>query len=350
MSSKEHRESKNGEYVGETMEKTMLMRTQESSENNPYSRIVQRKDAEPIATEDQDTIFPVEVLVDGEHVLSGSKAGKIRRWRIEDGREVGTPMDLGSAVLSIAVSRDGKWIVSGTKSGWVTVWNAESHSKMTEFRAHNNSVRADVSLDATKIATGSKDNTACVWSLSTGQRLLGPWKHDNYVATVKFSPDGCLIATATWDRNSVRVYDSQNDNLFVEFPVKVCSSLNYSLAWASDSKQLFVLSHDSYIHRVGVSTGTTLSKWYIHSGGRPTSVALASNEIFIAAAAGTSVSFWDITSEEQLGTIVEYTHKIFSLAMTSNYDLAAGGGEKITLRALCGILPSHYLDNVSVPA
>ena len=55
----------------------------------------------------------VAFLADGKHVLSGSREGKIRRWRVEDGKEVGTPMDAGSAVLSIAVSRDGKWVVSG---------------------------------------------------------------------------------------------------------------------------------------------------------------------------------------------------------------------------------------------
>jgi WD40 repeat protein len=87
----------------------------------------------------------------------------------------------------------------------------------------------DISPDATKIATGSTDKTACVWSLSTGERLLDPFKHDDWVVAVKFSPDGQLIATATWGRDSVRVYDSQNGHLLVEF-------LNQSLAWANSSK------------------------------------------------------------------------------------------------------------------
>ena len=85
------------------------------------------------------------------------------------------PMDARSSVGNLAVSHDGKWVVSGTTSGQVAVWDAESHSKVSEFKAYSGWVRVvDVSPDATRIATGSKDRTVCVWLLSTDQRLLGP--------------------------------------------------------------------------------------------------------------------------------------------------------------------------------
>ena len=167
------------------VERTVLMRTQESSDS---SSIVHQQEAEPIVIDGRDKIHSIAVLVDGKHVVSGDEDGKIRRWRIEDGKEVGTPMDAGSIVLDIAVSRDGRVVVSGTESGLVTVWNAESHSKVTEFKAHDDWVSAvDVSPDATKIATGSSDSTVCVWSLSTGEKLLGPWKHDSYVVAKVFT-------------------------------------------------------------------------------------------------------------------------------------------------------------------
>ena len=260
-------------------------------------------------------------------------------------------MDAGSCVFNIAVSRDGKWIASGTMAGQVTVWNAETHSKVTEFKAHSDWVRAvDISPDATKIATGSKDFTVCVWSLSTGERLLDPLEHDNWVVVAKFSPDGRLIATATLDRYSVHVYDSQNGSLLVEFPVKVTAWRNHSLAWVSDSNlQLFALSHDGNILRVDVSAKTILSQWRIHSS-TPECMSLASNGTFIAAIAGSSVSFWDTTTHEQIGTVFEYTHRIWSTAISSNYDLITGGNNGIFLRALRSALPSHYLDDVSVPA
>ena len=335
--------------TGGTVERTMLTGTEESNGNRPSSNNVHLKEAKPVEIDGRDIIWSVACLVDGKHAVSGGKEGKIRRWRMEDGKEAGAPMDVGSAVYSIAVSRDGKWVVSGTDSGEMTVWNAERHSKVTGFQGHRNWVHAvDVSPDATKIATGSTDKTACVWSLSTGERLLDPLKHDDWVVAVKFSPDGQLIATATWGRDSVRVYDSQNGHLLVQFPVQVYSALNQSLAWASDSKQLFALSRGGNIHCVDASTGTTLSQWFIHSSNNSRCISLASNSTFIAASAGSSVSFWDATSHEQIGSVIEYTHDIWSMAISPAYDLVIGGEKTITLRGLCDTLPSHYFDNVSV--
>lgn len=167
--------------------------------------------------------------------------------------------------------------MSGTKNGLATVWNAQSYEKVTEFTRHRNYVRAvDVSPDTTKIPTGSSDETACVWSRER-LGLLGTFKHDSFVIAAKFSPDGCLIATATW--NFVRVYDSESDRLLVDVPIRVSSVFNNSLAWESDSKQLFVLSLDCIIIRLDASTGISLSKWPIHTKVNERCIALANRYV-----------------------------------------------------------------------
>ncbi|KAI9456190.1 WD40-repeat-containing domain protein [Boletus coccyginus] len=256
-------------------------------------------------------------------------------------------MDAGSIVFNIAVSRDGQLIVSGTESGWVTVWNAKTRSKVTEFKAHERSVRmVNISPDATKIVTGSDDSTVCVWSLLIDEKLLGPLKHNGCVVATKFSPDGHLIATATWVRRSVRVYDSWNGSLLVEFLVEVKSPFNQSLTWASDKKELFALSHDGYIYHVDVSTKSMLSKWLIHSSDDPECIALASNGTFVAASGDSSVSLWDATTHEQIGAVIGYTHRIQSMAISSSYHLVTREDNKITLRTLCGFVPSHYTSRI----
>ena len=160
------------------VERAMLMRTQESGENSSSSSIVHRKEAKPVEIDGQDYIYSVVVLADGKHVLSGGREGKIRRWRIEDSKEVGRAMDARSPVLGIAVLRDGKVIVSGTENGLATVWNVES----LEFKGHSGWVgTVDVSPDGTKVVTGSDDKTAFVLSLSTGEQLLGPLHHNHFV-------------------------------------------------------------------------------------------------------------------------------------------------------------------------
>ena len=305
----------------------------------------------------QDNIWSVSFINDGKHIVSGGKEGRIRRWRVEDGTEVGTPMDAGS-IGSLAVSRDGKWVVntSGTGTRQVTVWNAavESHSKVKEFKGHRDHVyAADVSPDAPRVATGSQDGTVYVWSLPAGQRLLGPLnlggsgKRGNSVVAVRFSPDGCLIAIATWSRHSVQIYDGQDGRRLVDVPIQVGSSFNQSLAWACDSKQLFVLSFDGNINCLDVSTGRTLSKWSIPSSNNAQCIALASNDTFIAASAGPTVSFWDTTTHKRIGSVIQHTADVVSMAISANCDIVIGGDKKITLRNLYRVVPTSYYADVS---
>ena len=259
------------------------------------------------------------------------------------------PKDAGNPVFNIAVSQDKKRVVSGTGSGRVAVWTVESYSlvKVIQLKAHDDCVQSvDVSPDGTKIATGSRDKTLCVWSLSTGRHLLGPLNHNAHVVAVKFSPNGRLIATATWNHD-VRVRDSQNGRLLVEFPIKVYSFLNQSLAWASDNKQLFVLSRDSNIHCLDVSTGTTLSQWPINSSNDAQCIALGSNGTFIVASTPSSVSFWDTTTHKQIKCVVPHTPSIIAMAISSNYDIVTAGANKITVCSLRDVLPSPYCDDVS---
>ena len=284
--------------------------------------------------------------------MSGGDEGKIRRWRTEDGKEVGTPMDAGSAVYNLAVSRDGKWIVSGTGSGELAVWDVQSQKKVTEWKGHDKWVRGvAISPDGTRIATGScSDKTVCVWSLSTGEQLLGPLEHDRMVVAVKFSPDGRLIATATLQR-FIRVYDSQSGDLLVNVPIEVVESLNESLVWVSSSKSLFVLSRGN-INYLDASTGTTISSWPIHKSSKfgCVRVAVPSRGTFIVASAGSSVSLWDSTTYEQIGSIIDHPYDIVSIAISANDDVVIGGGNAITLRHPCHVFPPFYYENVSVLA
>ena len=267
--------------------------------------------------------------------------------------EVGTPMvakqPRGPRLWDIAVSQDGKLIVTVSSTGQVTVWNVETRLAVNDFKGSPGIINVvDISLDATKIATGSQDGIASVWSLSTGERLLGPFKHDNSLAAVKFSPNAYLIATATQECNSVRIYDNQDGHLLSNFPIHTSSNFNDSIAWKLDSKQLFVLSSDGDIYCFDVSTGQRYSKWAIHSDHLPRCLSLASNGAFIAASAYSSISFWDTATCKQIGPVIRYPHDVWFMSISTNYDIAIGVDKKIYLRDLCDILPPPYSDNVSM--
>ena len=204
----------------------------------------ERKTRKLIEIDGEHERIPIAFVGDVGYIIGGDSK-KIRRWRVSDGQEVGQLIDVGSDVYSIAVSRDGKWIVCGTWCCQVAVWDAESHEKVSEFAGRDGDGvwAVDISPDSMRIASGSGDSgTVYVWSRLTGEQLLGPLEHDFSVVAVRFSLDGQFIATATWERESVRVYDGRDGHLLFDSPIEVDPGLpcHQSLAWLSNSKQLFV--------------------------------------------------------------------------------------------------------------
>lgn len=293
----------------------------------------------------------IAFLTDGTLITTTRSEGKVRRWRTEDGHEVGTTMDAGGFVLNLVVSRDGKWVVGGTRSGLVRVWNAQSQEKVAEIGGHEKPVGSvDVSPDGTRIATGSDDSTACVWSIASGERLLGPLKHDGKLAAVKYSSSGEFIATATCSHESVRVYRSQDGSLVVDIQVRVGSHMNDSLAWSLHNEQLFVLSKLGIIHCLDAATGSTHSEWSAHGNDKVWwCIALASTGTFVATSTSSSVLFWDATTHKQIGGLqCGSTVSPMILSPNSERLVTCGDGKKITIRKVADIIPESYLVGVSV--
>ena len=287
-------------------------------------------------------VWAVAFHPDGKHVLGGNSDG-IRQWRLTDGREVGkqTGMDLHA----ISVSRDHKWIVCGTYDG-ASVWDGEMHNKVIEVEGTNLVWTVDVSPESTRFATGTggTDNSASIWSITTGRRLVGPLRHDNYITGVRFSPDGQHFATACAGK-SIRIFDSQTGDNLVTIKTDIPSRVPPPLAWSSDGQQIFATSQDKKFRTFNTSTGSQLTESQILQDGSNgvTSIALATNGNFIATYAQRSIWFLDSTLA-LIGPVIQDGGRVESIAISADSShLATGRGDgKIVIRDLGKILPDSY--------
>ena len=323
-----------------------------------------RRLSRTIGIDTQHTIYSVVFAEDGKHVLSGGKEGMLRRWRVDDGNEVGDPIRVqGAEIYAVALSPDRKWLVCGLRfshpkkgGAHVRVWDAKTHEKVLDITGHTNSVYSvDVSPDSTKFATGSADKHAFIWNITTGDKLVGPLEHDGTIVAVRFSPKGDRIATATADKSdensekSIRIYDSENGYLLFEIPFAFKTCMSSWLAWSADGRQLFASSRYKQVKRFDTSLGSLLSTWSV-PGGWPASVILSRNQKFAVVVAGKSLSLWDASAQQQIGTAIEHASFVWSIALSPNDDWVATGEDngKVTLWSLRDILPPSYLTvNVS---
>ena len=320
--------------------------------------------SKPIEINCRGKIYTIVFTEDGKQVLSGGDEGFLRQWQVDDGREIEDAIQVdsegGAEISSAALSPDRERLVCGLRfpkrnndKAWVGVWDMQTRKKVLDIYDHTDTVvSVDVSPDLTRFATGSGDQLAFIWSITTGERLVGPLRHDGVVATVRFSPSGDRLATAVFKNpgaNSIRIYKSDSGQQLLDLiPFAVQALPASGFIWSADGHQLFAVALGE-VKCFDASSGALLSKWSVH-GGTPSSIALAHNQKFVVVSEYDSLSFWDPSTHKQIGTVIKQANVIWSMALSSNDDRVAIGEEngKIVFRSLCDIIPcSYFTANVS---
>ena len=305
----------------------------------------------------QGATLSVRFLPDGKHIVVGGEDGTVRRWKLEEGNglacEVGKPIHSEGGMNAAVASKDGRWIVLvGTEGRRITVWDAATRKRVAEsVEAHEQRITAlDVSPDASKIASGSRDGTVIVWCLETGQRLACPLKQGQSVSSVRFSPAGDRLASAGWDY-SIRVWNVFSD----ADQVVTCIPTNpaYSLTWSNDGRRLFAGCFGGSIlcFDLSSSTPTMSDSWPDHPHVDSVStLCLSHNGKFIVSASSSEclVKIWDVHTRSELGSL-KHTSEVLDVEVSPDdgHLVSATKDGKIFLWDIQKVLRTPYFFHVS---
>ncbi|KAN0084115.1 hypothetical protein V8E55_007619, partial [Tylopilus felleus] len=99
------------------------------------------------------------------------------------------------------------------------------------------------------------------------------------------------------------------------------------------------------VKRFDTSSGSLISTWSVPGGGWPASVVLSRNQKFAVVVAFGTLSLWDTSTQQQIGTAIKHASTVRSIALSPNDDWVATGEDngKVTLRSLRDILPASCL-------
>ena len=147
---------------------------------------------------------------DGACVAWGVNTGRVFKWNVVTGRDVGAHnMGFVWGVKAVAFNPDGKRIVSGTDINTICIWDAATCDLIGEsWEGHTDDVTAVAySPDGKYIVSGSKDSTIRIWDVASGKQIGRPFaEHISPVNYVAFSPDGKRTLSKSED-GTVRIWD-----------------------------------------------------------------------------------------------------------------------------------------------
>lgn len=105
----------------------------------------------------------------------------------------------GGPVRALAVSPDGRLALSGSFDTSAILWDIDGGQALAVLRGHESAVNAAVALPDGRFATGGEDGRILVWRLGASAPVQRLEVHGGPVAALAVSPDGTLIASASWD-------------------------------------------------------------------------------------------------------------------------------------------------------
>lgn len=102
---------------------------------------------------------------------------------------------------SARFSQDGQKIVTASGDNTAQIWEVATGKRLVTLQGHEDSVRyAEFSLDGQMVVTASRDNTVKIWKV-TGE-LLQTLHHKDFVNYAQFSSDNQKIITASEDHTA----------------------------------------------------------------------------------------------------------------------------------------------------
>ncbi|MEY9800173.1 WD40 repeat protein [Bradyrhizobium ottawaense] len=111
----------------------------------------------------------------------------------------------GGSVRALAISPDGDSLLSGSFDSAAIRWSLKAETAEEVLRYHADAVNAVAFLNDGRMITAGADARIAVWTAGRRQPDRVFEGHVGPIVALAVSPDGALLASASWDR-TVRIW------------------------------------------------------------------------------------------------------------------------------------------------
>jgi len=290
---------------------------------------------------DYNSISCISYLPDGKQMISGSRDKTIRRWDLQEGKEIEEAREvLGNSLEAVEVSRDGRWVVT---AGWeVKVSEVETGIVRTFHEGDEWIICIDISVDSTLLAVASFHCQAWIWRLDTGELVAGPLRFgftfDEEVLRVsedfrklavvsnwgriRLSEDCRKLAVLLNHGRCLQMWNVQTQKLDVQKFNSDLSRVSTPIFWTTKHKSIataFNLTTDATIHEIDALTLETVGPPFKGHTHCICGLALSSDRVLLVSSSfDNTIKLWAFESRQLLASFDVESPVMMMLVLSSD--------------------------------
>ena len=250
----------------------------------------------------------------------------------------------------VAFTPDGNRLISaGGRAGMfgsIAAWEVDSGRRVFEVRGHADGIlSAALSPDGRLLATASYDRLVKLWEVATGREVRTLKEHTDAVHAVAFSPDGNRLATVSADR-TLKLWDVASGEKRAS--VGDATAELYAVAFSADGGTIYAAGVDRSIRSWNLRDDSLAlaQSVFAHDGAVIRLVVTADGKTLATAGEDRAIKLWDLPALRPRVTISDRPDWPMALAISGDgtrlvaghYDgsiavlSAADGKELLALR------------------